>query len=171
MQRTAQKLSALLRVQPLRQQYSSAHSVLASVSEDRRLGFLDGSGKVVHIIRKAHPSPISRCAFLGEQLLASGDDDGLVKVWDLRTSAAVFQAEDQTEAITGIAFDAAVADSQLYASCLSGTVAAYDLRRSAESVGMSESLSEELAGVVMVKGGECLACPSSEGAVVVFRRQ
>jgi len=79
--------------------------VLASCGEDKRLGFLDGSGKIAHIIKKAHPSPINRCKFINDQVLISGDDDGLVKVWDLRTVAPVFQAEDQGEAITGIAFD------------------------------------------------------------------
>lgn len=35
--------------------YSSIILVLATCSEDKRLGFLDGTGKVAHIIKKAHP--------------------------------------------------------------------------------------------------------------------
>lgn len=66
--------------------------VLASCSEDKRLGFLDGNGKIAHIIKKAHPSPINRCKFINDQVLISGDDDGLIKVWDLRTVVPVFQA-------------------------------------------------------------------------------
>lgn len=64
--------------------------VLASCSEDKRLGFLDVNGKVAHIIKKAHPSPINRCKFFNDTVLISGDDDGLVKVWDLRTTVPVF---------------------------------------------------------------------------------
>lgn len=129
------------------------------------MGFLDGSGKVAHIIKKAHPSPINRCKFYNDQVLISGDDDGLVKVWDLRTVAPVFHAEDQGEAITGIAFDLGVSEFEIYTASLNGTVAAYDLRQGAESssklVCLSDSVDEELAGLELVKNGRYLACPSS----------
>ena len=78
--------------------------MLASCGEDRRLGFLDGNGKIAHIIKKAHPSPIYRCKFLNDHILVSGDDDGMIKVWDLRTTVPVFQAEDQSDQITGFAY-------------------------------------------------------------------
>jgi WD40 repeat protein len=70
--------------------------VLASCGEDKRLGFLDGNGKVAHIIKKAHPAPINRCKFINDHILVSGDDEGLTKVWDLRTVVPVFQAENQS---------------------------------------------------------------------------
>lgn len=35
--------------------------VLASCSEDKRLGFVDAEGKIAHIIKKAHSQPINRC--------------------------------------------------------------------------------------------------------------
>lgn len=60
--------------------------MLATCSEDKRLGFIDAEGKVAHIIKRAHASPISRCEFVDDQMLMSGDDDGVVKLWDLRTS-------------------------------------------------------------------------------------
>ena len=65
---------------------------------------------MAHIIKKAHPSPINRCKFFNDQIIISGDDDGLIKVWDLRTVVPVFQAEDQGEAITGIAFDSSISE-------------------------------------------------------------
>jgi WD40 repeat protein len=125
--------------------------VLASCGEDRRLGFLDGNGKVAHIIRKAHPSSINRCKFINDHILVSGDDDGVMKVWDLRTVVPVFQVEDQREAITGIAFDMNISEFQMYLSCLNGTVAAYDLRQSSSSnsklLFLSDSVNEELTGI------------------------
>lgn len=139
--------------------------MLASCSEDKRLGFLDGNGKIAHIIKKAHPSPINRCKFLNDQVIISGDDDGLVKVWDLRTVVPVFQAEDQGEAITGIAFDNSISEFNIYTSCLNGTVAAYDLRQASDSAArllcLSDSIDEELNGIEIIKNGSYLACPSS----------
>lgn len=60
--------------------------VLATCGEDKRLGFLDASGKIAHKIKKAHESPINRIHFANGNTLISGDDDGIVKVWDLRSS-------------------------------------------------------------------------------------
>ena len=70
--------------------------MLASCGEDKRLGFLDGSGKQVHVIKKAHPTPIYRCKFLNDTTFISGDDDGLVKIWDLRTGTAIYEADSQS---------------------------------------------------------------------------
>lgn len=67
--------------------------VLASCGEDKRIGFLDSTGKIAHIIKKAHPVPIHRCKFLNDQILISGDDDGAMKVWDLRTVAPIFELQ------------------------------------------------------------------------------
>ncbi len=38
--------------------------VLASCSEDKRLGFVDAEGKIAHVIKKAHSQPINRCEFV-----------------------------------------------------------------------------------------------------------
>jgi WD40 repeat protein len=81
------------------------HLVLATCGEDKRLGFVDASGKVAHIIKKAHANPINRVKFANENILISGDDEGVVKVWDLRTSDAIFEASEQSETVTGLYFD------------------------------------------------------------------
>lgn len=95
---------------------------------------MDGTGKIAHIIKKAHPSPIYRCKFINDHILISGDDDGLMKVWDLRTAVPVFEGSDQTEQITGIAFSSEVSEFEIYTSCLNGTVAGYDLRQTSDSL-------------------------------------
>lgn len=64
--------------------------VLATCGEDKRLGFIDGTGKIAHKIKKAHENPINRVKFANDEILISGDDDGCVKVWDLRSSECVF---------------------------------------------------------------------------------
>lgn len=68
--------------------------VLASCGEDKRIGFLDANGQVPHIIKKAHSEPINRCKFLNDQIIASGDDDGVIKVWDLRTVSPIFELKE-----------------------------------------------------------------------------
>lgn len=149
--------------------------MLASCSEDKRLSFLDGNGKVAHIIKKAHPVPINRCKFLRDEIIVSGDDDGMIKVWDLRTVSPVFTAEEQSDAITGFAFDERVSEFELYSSCLNGTVAVFDIRQPSDSnhklLCMSDSIDEEIHGIEIVKDGKYVVCSTGEGCVMVYKRE
>ena len=82
------------------------------------------------MIRKAHPAPVYRCKFLNSSTLISGDDDGLLRIWDLRTGTAIYEAHWQSEAITGITFQEEESGyNHIYTSCLDGTIAVYDLRQ------------------------------------------
>lgn len=68
----------------------SVDLVLATGAKDKRLGFVDGSGTVVHVQKKAHEDSISKVHFINNSHVASGDDSGIVKIWDVRTTKAVF---------------------------------------------------------------------------------
>ena len=69
------------------------------------MGFIDANGSIAHRIKKAHEDASNRVRFASEHILISGDDEGVVKVWDLRSSDCVFEVGEQSEAITGIVFD------------------------------------------------------------------
>ena len=102
----------------------------------------------------------------------SGDDEGVVKVWDLRSSDCIFQSHDQSEAISGILFDESY--SNVMTSCLDGTVAIYDLKQGNDSpnklYALSDSSDEELYGLISMKNGKYLLTPSSENSVLVYKR-
>lgn len=65
--------------------------VLATCGKDKRIGFVDAQGKIPHIIKKSHETSVNRVKFLDDNTLISGDDDGVVKIWDLRSTTAVFE--------------------------------------------------------------------------------
>ena len=69
------------------------------------MGFIDANGSIAHRIKKAHEDGINRVKFANDHILISGDDEGVVKVWDLRSSDCVFEVHEQSEAISGILFD------------------------------------------------------------------
>ena len=126
---------------------------MATGGADKRLGFIDAEGKIAHIIKKSHEDSVSRVHFANDHVLVSGDDEGMVKVWDLRSSDCIFQCHEQSEAITGILFDEAY--SNILTSCLDGSVAIYDLKQGNDSphklYALSDSCDEELHGLISMR--------------------
>jgi WD40 repeat protein len=61
----------------------------------------------------------------------SGDDDGEVKLWDLRTTEAVFEAKEQADTITGLRFDQTY--TNIISSSQDGTIAIYDVKKGSTS--------------------------------------
>lgn len=61
----------------------------------------------------------------------SGDDDGEVKLWDLRTTEAVFEAKEQADTISGLRFDQTY--TNIISSSLDGTIAIYDVKKGSTS--------------------------------------
>ena len=90
-----------------------------------------------------HTSPIYTVQFLDENLLASGDDDGAIKIWDLRTLKSVYSADDQLGGTTtDIKFD--VAKNFMLATNSGGHLGVYDLRKNDDSKEQLYALSDEM---------------------------
>ena len=58
---------------------------MATGSLDKSIGILDANGNLFNHIMKAHSNPINIVKFLPNGLLASGDDEGHVKVYFIAT--------------------------------------------------------------------------------------
>lgn len=54
---------------------------------------LDATGAVVSSLDKAHTSPITRMHHFAAVMLATGDEDGSMAVWDMRVSKPVMTFE------------------------------------------------------------------------------
>ena len=67
-----------------------------------------GSGKVTRWQTDAHEAPINCIHPLASGLVASGDDDGCVKLWDGRQSAAVAEFSEHTDFISDFAYQVSV---------------------------------------------------------------
>ncbi len=62
------------------------------------------SGKVTRWQTDAHEAPINSILPLSSGLMASGDDDGCVKLWDGRQSDAVADFTVHTDCVTDFAY-------------------------------------------------------------------
>lgn len=80
-------------------------SVLFSASKDRSILLTDvETGKFKRCYEQAHEQPVSKMNVFDENLFATGDDDGTVKVWDVRekTNSPIFSLKEVDDYITSI---------------------------------------------------------------------
>ena len=65
--------------------YSSSKDLSIALSD------IDKDGQLVRIYEKVHSSPVHCLRVLNEHLFASGDDQGIVKIWDIRVQGDKWQ--------------------------------------------------------------------------------
>lgn len=110
--------------------YSEDGSLLFTTSEDKSLAILDmGASAVKQHMQEAHPAPISSFFCVDENMCATGDDEGTVKVWDLRKRKAVFKVECGEEAVKSLLGDEA--KKTLVAALGDGSINTFDMRKKA----------------------------------------
>ena len=76
--------------------------------EGRNMKAIDmASGKVTRWQTDAHEAPINCIHPLSSGVVASGDDDGCVKLWDGRQSAAIAEFSVHTDFVSDFAYQVA----------------------------------------------------------------
>ena len=105
-------------------------------------------------IIEAHAQPMYTCEYLSKDVLVTGDDDGQIKIWDLRTKTCVYDVHEQKEGtITDLTSDSQKA--YLFSTSNNGTLGVYDLRKSNTAkdklFAMSDEMEEELNCLTFVK--------------------
>ncbi|XP_074865615.1 WD repeat-containing protein 55 [Carettochelys insculpta] len=139
---------------------------LFTVSKDKSIHILNvEEGRLVTRFSKAHSSALNSLLVVDEHLLATGDDSGEVKVWDLRRGSAVMALREHEEYISGMAVDEN--KKLLLTTSGDGTMGVFNIRRRRFEL-LSEPQSGELTSVALMKRGKKVACGSSEGTVYLF---
>ncbi|GAB1601786.1 WD repeat-containing protein 55-like [Argonauta hians] len=147
-------------------QFSSDGTLLFSASKDKSIAVVDiNTAATTWHNKAAHKSAIYSILLLGDHFLASGDDDGTVKVWDLRASAASMELKCCEEYISDLAVDAE--NKILLATSGEGTLTALNVRRKRLEL-QSELFDSELLSVAIIKEGRKVVCGSGEGVLNVF---
>lgn len=80
-------------------------SVLFSASKDRSILLTDvQTSQFKRCFEQAHEQPVSKMNVFDEHLFATGDDDGTVKVWDVRekSNTPIFSLKEVDDYITSI---------------------------------------------------------------------
>ncbi|KAI0657452.1 WD40 repeat-like protein [Cubamyces menziesii] len=129
-----------------------------------------GTGEVVDTRAGAHDAPINRMKRLLPNLLASGDDDGVIKLWDPRKPDAVRKYTQHFDFISDFLW---MDDKkQLVATSGDGTLSVMDVRsKKMEPVAQSEDQEDELLSILSIKGGQKIVVGTQLGVLSIFNRK
>ncbi|CAD8093761.1 unnamed protein product [Paramecium primaurelia] len=144
---------------------------LITASKDCSFAILDNNGKMVLHQLKAHKHPINALKQLNDSIIATGDDTGNIKIWDLRQNKCVFKVKEAEEAISGIEIDSS--NNLLLSSSLDGYLSVHDLRFQSTNekclYAKSDCMEEELTDICLVKNGQFVCISTSEGNLLLFK--
>ncbi|KAI9019364.1 WD40-repeat-containing domain protein [Phycomyces nitens] len=81
-------------------------SVMISISRDRSIQKVDvQTGRLSMRIPKAHKYPINKLCIIDDNMMSTGDDEGVVKIWDQRTQKAVKEYKVHEDFISDMAYN------------------------------------------------------------------
>ncbi|KAK7467459.1 hypothetical protein VKT23_004512 [Stygiomarasmius scandens] len=151
-----------------------------TINEDGSKLYVVGKGKGLHTIdttteklvesrAKAHETPINRVKHVAPWLVTTGDDDGVVKLWDPRKSKSIRTYTQHFDYITDFLW---LEDKKhLVATSGDGTLSVMDVRSNkTEPFAHSEDQEDELLSIVPIKGATKVLVGTQLGILSVFNR-
>ncbi|XP_075066003.1 WD repeat-containing protein 55 [Mixophyes fleayi] len=146
--------------------FSSDGQQLFTVSKDKSIHILNvEEGKLVKRITKAHDSALNSLLLIDENLFATGDENGMLKVWDLRRGTAFMEMKNHEEYISDMVIDQN--KKMLLTTSGDGTMGVFNIKRRRFEL-VSEYQNGDLTSVAIMKRGKKVACGSSEGTIYLF---
>ncbi|WWD06227.1 WD repeat-containing protein JIP5 [Kwoniella europaea PYCC6329] len=127
-------------------------------------------GTIVREQEKAHDVPINRVFCVNENLIASGDDDGIIKLWDPRKPDVIREYNQHFDYISDFTyFDD---KRQLVSTSGDGHLSVIDIRSNkAQPLTVSADQEDELLSIVQIKGGQKAIVGSGLGILSIWNRK
>jgi WD repeat-containing protein 55 len=121
--------------------FNETGDTLYTVSSDRSLQGLDATGAVKFNNPYAHDDPINKMTLLDNNTIATGDDTGVVKLWDTRVGDKdIMNWKLHEDFVSGFAHNE---EKKILLSVAGdATLCAYDLRKQANSFRSDDQESE-----------------------------
>uniref|UniRef100_A0A0G4HX61 Uncharacterized protein n=1 Tax=Chromera velia CCMP2878 TaxID=1169474 RepID=A0A0G4HX61_9ALVE len=138
---------------------------LISGSADRFCMVVDRAGAKVWK-SKLHSAGVNSLLVLDEHTFAAGDDEGQIKLWDVRQPKSVFQINENDDFIS----DMQIANDKksLVVTSGDGTLAVYDLRAKGDLVAMSDPQEDEFLSCLLMHDGQKVVCGTQLGVLGIF---
>lgn len=152
-------------------EFSPDGNMIYTGSKDKSLAVIT-NGKMAGRILEAHPEPIHSVLHLeAGNVIATGDDDGMIRIWDLRQAsqgkkhAVCMEFREHEGTVSHMTFNEK--HNMLVSASCDGMLGVFDLRKR-ELYAMSDNFEEDLTKVTLMKHGQKVLASSSEGIVNIF---
>jgi len=99
--------------------------------------------------------------------LITGDDDGAVKVWDIRQQKEVFSWHDNEDFISELVIHP-TRNHIVLAPSGDSSLSIYDIKKGKLS-NRSDYVEDELLSIVILKNGERVVCGTQEGVLLIWK--
>ncbi|KAI9179522.1 WD repeat-containing protein jip5 [Blastocladiella emersonii ATCC 22665] len=148
--------------------FSADGAQLYSGSVDKSVQIMDVSTKqVIAKKAKAHEHAINTILPLSDHVVASGDEDGVVQIWDLRAKSVVQTwHEHEQESVTAMHW--VPHKKTLVSVGGDGYLAVYDIRKQ-DVVARSDQMETELLSIAPVKGGSTVCVGQADGTIGLWK--
>jgi WD40 repeat protein len=152
-------------------EYSPDGNMIYTGSKDMSLAVIT-NGTMAGRIMDAHPAPIHTVMHVEQgNVIASGDDDGMIRIWDLRKAssgkkhAIVMEFAEHEGTVTSMAYHKE--SQQVVSVSNDGMLGVFDLRKG-ELYAMSDNFEEDLSSVAIMKDGKKVVASSADGIINIF---
>lgn len=149
-------------------EFDNEGKVLFSTAKDKAIMLTDvATGKLIKCYEDSHDVPVYCIKVIDENLLASGDDDGIIKLWDIREKCdkSILMVKKNEDYISDIITN----DEKKYLLCSSGdgSLTTIDLVNRQYKL-QSEEYDEELTCLGLFRSETKLLAGSSNGKMFLF---
>lgn len=132
---------------------------------DRSLSVIDlATGKIQFQKQTAHNHPL-HCIMSYENLLATGDAEGVVKVWDLRQTKQIFAWEENEDYVSRLLL--VPERNALLAPSGDSTLSVFNIKQG-KLIARSEYTEDDLLSIALIKEGQKVVCGSQDGVLFLW---
>ncbi|KAF9777514.1 WD40-repeat-containing domain protein [Thelephora terrestris] len=142
-----------------------------SVGKGKSLCTIDTrTAQITNTQLAAHECSINRVRYISQHFLATGDDDGTVKLWDPRTPAEIRAYNHHFDFISDFLW---LPDKKhLVVTSGDGTLSVLDVRSGKPApFAQSEDQEDELLSATAIKGGQKVVVGTQMGTLSIFNRK
>ncbi|KAL9644772.1 hypothetical protein ABK040_012426 [Willaertia magna] len=145
--------------------FSDNGKLLYTASSDRALGVIDcKQAKVKYSIKDAHGVPISTFIVIDDNTVVTGDDEGLVRIWDTRQRYCAKEFNEHGDYISG--FDYSPQHNKLFCCSADGSISVMSLNgKNSKGIGVTLGVNDDYTGILCLKDGKDVIAAGASGTI------
>ncbi|XP_046488094.1 WD repeat-containing protein 55 homolog [Neodiprion pinetum] len=150
-------------------EFSEDGKILLSTAKDKSILLTDvETENLTRLYENSHEDPVSTLTVIDENLFATGDDNGTVKLWDMRQKGdlPLFSLKEMEDYVSAMV----TTSEKKYLACASGDGSLTTLNMTARRMHVqSEEYEQELTCLGLFKSETKLLAGDSKGRMYVFK--